>query len=143
MAAFPKDYHMDLNIVPGDFTARVIVDKALDPAAVHRTYHVTNPKPPPFKLAVDTLRDMGYTFEELPYPAWRERLMSCAGDDNAMRPLEIAFPRVRPPRVYTILDIDCSNAGISHNTLSAEQLRRDFEWCLKVGYFPSLPHASS
>ena len=136
MGAFPKDYNFDLNIVPSDIAARVIVDKALDPGAVNRTYHVTNPKPPSFQLAVDTLRNMGYNFEELPYAVWRERLMSCAGDDNALRPLEMAFPRVRAPKSSTTLDVDCRNAGLLDNTLSSEQMRRDFEWCRKVGYFP-------
>ena len=138
MRAFPKDYNFDLNIVPSDVAARVIVDKALDPGAVNRTYHVTNPKPPPFNLAVDTLRDMGYDFEELPYAAWRERLISCADDDNALRPLEMGFGRVKPPKAATALDVDCRNAGILENTLSKEQMRRDFDWCVKVGCFPLL-----
>ena len=136
MGAFPQDYNLDLNIVPSDVAARVIVDKALDPGAVNLTYHVTNPKPPAFQLAVDTLRNMGYKFEELPYRVWRERLISCAGDDNALRPLEMTFGRIRPPKAVSTLDVSCKNAGISTNTLSKEQLRRDFDWCLKVGYFP-------
>jgi len=139
MGAFPRDYNFDLNIVPGDVAAKIIVDKALDPGAVNRTYHVTNPKPPQFKLAVNTLRRMGYIFEELPYAAWRERLMMCAGDDNALRPLEMAFPRVRPPKAAIEFTVDCSNAGIVKNTLSPEQMRRDFDWCVKVGNFPPLP----
>ena len=138
MRAFPKDHNFDLNIVPSDVAARVIVDKALDPDAVNQTYHVTNPKSPPFQLAVDTLRDMGYDFEEVPYAVWRERLLSCAGDDNALRPLEMNFGRVRPPKAATVLDVDCKNAGILENTLSKEQMRRDFDWCVKVGFFPPL-----
>jgi hypothetical protein len=138
MAAFPKDYSLDINIIPSDIAARMIVDKAFDPGAVHRTYNLTNPKPPPFEFAINILRNMGYKFEELPYAIWRERVMSCTTDDNALRPLEMVFPRVRAPTASTALDVDCRNAGIFENTLTEEQMRRDFEWCLKVGFFPPL-----
>ena len=80
---------------------------------------------------------MGYKFEEIPYLAWRERLFSCAKDDNALRPLELAFGQEPPKKkVYTF---DCTNSGIRGNTLSAAHLKRDFTWCEKVGFFPPLP----
>ena len=136
LKCFPTNFDFDLNIIPGDKAAGVIVSKALDPGAVGRTYHVTNPDPPAFEVAVQALRELGYEFEEVPYAAWRERLLSCASEDNALRPLEGGFGRVRPPKAVTQLDIDCSNAGIGHNTVSKEHLLRDFAWCEKVGFFP-------
>jgi len=135
LQCFPKAYDLDLNIVPGDVAAKNIVDHALDPGATGRTYHVTNPAPPPFQMAVNVLRDMGYTFEEVPYGTWRERLVTCAANNNALRPLEGGFPKVRAPKGPPFM-LDCSNAGIRGNTLTADQLRRDFEWCAKVGFFP-------
>lgn len=139
LKCFPKNFDLDLNIVPGNVAAGVIVDKALDTKAVGRTYHVTNPQPPPFEVAVQAIRELGYEFEEVPYAAWRERLLSCASEDNALRPLEGGFGRVRPPRAVMQLDIDCSNAGITTNTITKEQLLRDFAWFMKVGFFPPLP----
>ena len=142
LAAFPANYAFPLNIIPGDRVAAVVVDRVLDPTGggLGRTYHVTNPRPPPFQLAVDTLRGMGYAFEEIPYATWRERLLHCARDDNALRPLELAFGRLaRPLRArgaMDFFDVDCSNAGIQGNTLNREQLRRDFAWCARVGFFP-------
>jgi len=119
-------------------TARIIVDKALDPSTAGSTFHVTNPKPPPFQLAVDVLRDMGYNFKELPYGTWRERVIRCAAEDNALRPLEFGFAQVRPPKPPFVITLDCTNAGIHENTINAEQLRRDFTWCERVGFFPPL-----
>ena len=139
LKCFPRNFVLDLNIIPGDMAARVIVEKALDPGAVGRNYHVTNPDPPAFELAVQTLRKMGYKFEEVPYPAWRERLISCASEDNALRPLEGGFGRIRPPKAAMQLDMDTSNAGIVGNTLTEEQLMRNFEWFSKVGFFPKQP----
>ena len=120
-------------------SARIIVDKALDPGSVNKVYHVTNPKAPPFQLAVDTLRSMGYEFEEIPYIAWRERLLKCAGEDNALRPLEIGFGRLPNSQTLTECQVDCRNAGIFENTTTAEQLKRDFTWCVDVKCFPPLP----
>jgi len=116
--------------------ARVIVERALDPSSVGRNYHVTNPAPPLFATAVKVLREMGYSFEEVPYKTWRERLASCAADDNALRPLEGGFGPMAPPR--STFRLDCTNAGIKANTISEQQLRRDFEWCAKVGFFPKV-----
>jgi thioester reductase-like protein len=139
MGCFPLNYQFALNIIPGDVAAKVICDTALavDGSTCGRTYHVTNPKPPPFQLAVDVLKQLGYQFEEVPYSAWRERLFSCARDDNALRPLELAFGQDAPKKkAYTF---DTTNSGIRGNTLSAAHLKRDFEWCEKVGFFPPLP----
>lgn len=130
---------MDLNIVPSDMAAQIIVDKSLDPGSLGKVYHVTNPKPPPFTLAVDTLRSLGYQFEEIAYGAWRERLLRLAGDDNALRPLEIGFGRVAFPKALTAIQVDCTNAGILENTTTAAQLKKDFTWCEAVGCFPPLP----
>lgn len=116
--------------------AKIIVDRALDPKGVGRNYHVTNPEPPPFQAAIRALRRMGYKFEEIPYAAWRERLLNCATESNALRPLEMSFGPVLPPKQLTTLSIDCTNAGIRGNTITAEQLQRQFEWCLKVKFFP-------
>jgi thioester reductase-like protein len=143
MGCFPAGYQFALNIIPGDVAAKVICDKALalGGSTCGRNYHVTNPDPPPFQLAVKVLRELGYQFEEVPYAAWRERLLSCAKDDNALRPLELAFGQEAPKKkAYTF---DTTNSGIRGNTLSAAHLKRDFIWCGKVGFFPPLPTTTS
>jgi len=142
LGAFPQCYAFPLNIIPGDWAAAVVVDRVMA-GDLGRTFHVTNPCPPPFQMAVNILRDMGYSFEEVPYATWRERLLVCASEDNALRPLELAFGRLPRPlrsrRSVDFFNVDCSNAGIFSNTLTKEQLRRDFTWCAKVGFFPPLP----
>jgi len=142
MGCFPAKYQFALNIIPGDLAAKVICDQVLsvEGKSCGRTYHVTNPNPPPFQLAVDVLRHMGYQFEEVHYAAWRERLLSCAKDDNALRPLELAFGHDAPKK--KVYSFDCTNSGIRGNTVSAAHLKRDFEWCAKVGFFPPLPKRS-
>ncbi|KAL4545101.1 hypothetical protein Ndes2526B_g02216 [Nannochloris sp. 'desiccata'] len=139
MGCFPANYQFALNIIPGDLAAKVICDKALaiEGKSCGRTYHVTNPNPPPFQLAVNVLKQLGYQFEEVQYAAWRERLFSCAKDNNALRPLELAFGQEPPKK--KVYSFDCTNSGIRGNTLSAAHLKRDFEWCAKVGFFPPLP----
>jgi myxalamid-type nonribosomal peptide synthetase MxaA len=146
MGCFPREYNMDLGIVPGDMAAKIVAERALNcfcleksnpSSSLGRVYHVTNPKPPPFQLSVTVLRDMGYEFDEVAYPVWRERLLSCARDDNALRPLEMAFGPFPIPRSVTKLVIDCSNAGITDNTTTAEHLKRDFAWFKNVRFFPA------
>lgn len=135
LGCFPKDFSFDLNIIPGDLAAKIIVERAMNPASVGRVYHVTNPKPKPFSHAVKTLRDMGYVFEEVAYVAWQERLLNLASEDNALKPLEGTFGRYRPT---LSMPLNCRNAGIRGDTLLPGQLRRDFEWCERVGFFPPL-----
>ena len=151
MGCFPKPYLMDLNVIPGDKTAKIVVGRALTSyingnfgdqengsfSSLGRVYHVTNPRPPPFQLAVDVLREMGYEFEEIPYATWRERLITCSSENNALRPLEMAFGPFTAPMSMKKPVLDCSNAGIKENTTSAEMLKRDFAWFKKVGFFPA------
>jgi thioester reductase-like protein len=151
MGCFPRDYTMDLDIIPGDMTATIVVERALNSfihgnygehengsfSSLGRVYHVTNPRPPPFQLAVDVLRDMGYDFEEIHYGSWRERLLTCSSEKNALRPLEMAFGPFPVPKSIKKPVIDCSNAGISENTTSAEMLLGDFTWFKKIGFFPA------
>ncbi|KAL4526183.1 hypothetical protein Ndes2437B_g07439 [Nannochloris sp. 'desiccata'] len=170
MGCFPREYNMDLGIVPGDMAAKIVVERAVNTSrnnggsssnrnrrnntvgvaggedegvsssvssSLGCVYHVSNPHPPPFQLAITVLRGMGYCFEEVTYPAWRERLLSCASEDNALRPLEMAFGPFPIPKSATKLVIDCSNAGIADNTTTAEQLLKDFTWFKKVGFFPA------
>jgi non-ribosomal peptide synthetase-like protein len=141
MGCFPREHKFDLNIIPGDMTAKVLVNLALNSSgsfsSLGRVYHVTNPRPPPFQLALTVLRDMGYEFEEISYIAWRERLLSCSAETNALRPLEMAFGPFAPSKSIKRPMTDSSNAGIKENTTSAEMLKRDFTWFKKVGFFPA------
>jgi thioester reductase-like protein len=150
MGCFPKGYARDLNIIPGDQAAKIVVQQALKSlingnfgdqengikSSLGRVYHVTNPCPPTLQFAVSVLRDMGYKFEEIAYTAWRERLLSCSSENNALRPLEMAFGPFAPNSSVKPPVVDCSNSGVRENTTSVEMLMRDFTWFKKVGFFP-------
>ena len=98
MKCFPEDKHMfTIDAIPADRTAAVMVDLALRPAAAGapHIFHVANPRPATLDLATRLLRQMGYSFQERPYSLWRERLISCSGEDNALRCEHASTPYVR------------------------------------------------
>ena len=88
MGCFPVEPAiMPLDVIPADRTARCLVDLAIQGPAVPgaNKFHVSNPVPATLDLPVRLLRWMGYSFQQLPYSMWRERLVSCTTEDNALR----------------------------------------------------------
>jgi thioester reductase-like protein len=140
------DVHCKIDMAPVDFVASATVALAMNPKAAGGTYHLNNPHPCDPTLIHEVAREYGYDFNLLPVKPWLDALF--ARDDlqhNALHPYvhvlqafeeeSLEFPEYGTARVRAALE----GSGVECPSVSAELLRRYFDWFIDGGLFPPPP----
>jgi thioester reductase-like protein len=82
--AFPS-LDIEVDVAPVDYVAKALVHLMLHRDPLNKAFHLTNPSRRRMSDALAYLRQLGYQFEEMPFEALRDRLVSSpAFSQNAL-----------------------------------------------------------
>lgn len=136
MKCFPTSstFEFPINMIPANIAASRICNISLSEEPPSGVYHIGNPDPLVYEIVPRTLHAMGYTFQEVPYQMWRQRLFDSAAEDNVLKPLEYAFEEGKASLSGTL--VDCTRAGISGSPLKPDDLKLCFMHLQSIGFLP-------
>ncbi|WP_111766002.1 thioester reductase domain-containing protein [Nakamurella deserti] len=109
MGAMPS-LDQELEMVPVDFAARVVVDRVLDPTVSGRCYHLTHPDAANATDALPVLRDLGYPLRALGWDEWKSEFLGLGPrlESNALAPF-VEFLRPIAPHQTGLPPLDLAN----------------------------------
>jgi thioester reductase-like protein len=81
---------MTLDMLPVDYVSRAIATLGQQPSTIGQTFHLVHPQPVSSELIFGFLRSQGYAVDQVPYLAWRDRLLAIAQTD----PTHILYPLI-------------------------------------------------
>jgi thioester reductase-like protein len=73
LGAIPE-LEADVDIVPVDYVSAAIIHLSRQPESLGQIFHLSNPHPVPYRALRGWLREMGITFNTVPFTEWRQRL---------------------------------------------------------------------
>lgn len=109
MGAMPS-LDQELEMVPVDFTARVVIGRVLDPAVSGRCYHLTHPDAASAAEAIPVLRGMGFPLRALEWEDWKSEFLGLGArlHTNALAPF-VEFIRPVAPHQTGLPPLDLTN----------------------------------
>jgi thioester reductase-like protein len=140
--AFPEvDTQIDL--VPVDYVAKVLVHLAVRENPLGRAFHLTNPHTRHIDDSLAVLRDWGYRFEALPFRTLRSRLFASADfAENALFPYMTALESMNDESLE-FPKFDCrgtlkalEGSGIACPPADEALLAKYLHYLLEVGFLP-------
>ncbi len=95
------DRSMILDMLPVDYVSRALVSLSQQPATSCQAFHLIHPQPVSSQIIFEFLQRQGYSVTQLPYAAWRDRLLVIAQTDptHILYPLVTLLPSANSPTV--------------------------------------------
>ncbi|MGH3757641.1 thioester reductase domain-containing protein [Actinophytocola sp.] len=144
-------YDFRLEFVPVDYCAQAVAHIALS-GAEPQTYHLPGARTVDMDEIVDHIIEFGYPLRLLPYPRWREELVTVVerGADNELAPYvplfdpdrpseEIGLAGSRPVFDSTRLDAALAGSGIEVRPVDRELMDLYLRYFISIGYLPAPP----
>jgi thioester reductase-like protein len=139
------------NLAPVDYASQAIVHLSLQPSALGRIFHITNPVSNSKNMLFEYAIARGYVLQKLPFAEWKEAVIERAKDDPtiALHPLVPLYAQpIDLSRLSKRLNFDCrntlaglTNSGIVCPPVDEHLLQTYFTYFANVGDFPQ-PGAS-
>ncbi len=101
---YAPDIHKAMDMTPVDYVARAIVYLSRQQESLGKVFHLLNPEPITWSSIMDTIIELGYPLEKLPFDAWVDAIEEHG--DSACNPL-------RPLLPFLHLDVAARMFGVS------------------------------
>jgi amino acid adenylation domain-containing protein/thioester reductase-like protein len=146
LGIMPDRAEYEENLVPVDYASQAIVHLSLQPTALGKIFHITNPVSNSKNKLFDYAIQRGYHLQKLPFAQWKEAVVAQAKDDPtiALHPLAPLYAQPMDlSRVSKRLDFDCrntlaelANSNIVCPPVDEALLQTYFTYFAKAGDFP-------